>query len=246
METCSLYAFPFVFLTTLRHAFCAAQHIGITLVFISCDKHRHSLDHKRQTQPLATYRTWKPANIIHYFHHLFPIISAVIFPAASKLCSTLKTIELERYQNAAAITANYSPFTSYTTLQASLSHCPPAPHLPTTMTDFEVRQRLQTSTFGEGRQLMKWVNSLEVAERLGDPSLAMAPVGTTVIRSAPWAIYPGVSMNVPAMTASIHVADRNEVDTILSLAVKHPSYRKSSSHLPFQFGNLRLVAKYLI
>jgi peroxiredoxin len=99
------------------------------------------------------------------------------------------------------------------------------------MTDFEVRQRLQTSTFGEGKQLIKWVNSSEVAERLGDPTLAMVPVNTIVIRSAPWAIYPGVSMNVPSMTASIHIAERNEVDTILSLAVKHPSYRKSSSRL---------------
>lgn len=235
---------PLSFLTALRHAFCAtAHHIGITFLFISCDKHRHSLDHNRQTRALATYRTWKPANIIHYFHHLFPLLAPLSFSGVETTLD-LKAIHLGRFQNAAENPANSSPFITNTTLEATLSRYAPTPHLPATMTDFDVRQRLQTSTFGEGRQLMKWVNSLEVAERLGDPALAMAPVGTCIIRSAPWVIYPGVSMNVPAMTASIHLAERNELDTILSLAVKHPSYRKSSSRLPLPFGTFKKVSNY--
>jgi hypothetical protein len=95
------------------------------------------------------------------------------------------------------------------------------------MSDLEVRQRLQTSTYGESRHLIKWINSLEVLERLADPALGHCPCGTTILQSGPWVVYRGVSLNTNAMTAAIFVAERNEVDTILQVAIKHPAYRQS-------------------
>ncbi|CAG7847339.1 SubName: Full=Uncharacterized protein {ECO:0000313/EMBL:KIM34220.1} [Serendipita indica DSM 11827] len=94
-----------------------------------------------------------------------------------------------------------------------------------TMCDFDLRQRIQTSEFNEGRLLIQWINSLEVAERLADPGLAIAPSGTCIIQSQPWAIYRTPSVATNAMTASIFLAERNEADTFLTVAVKHPSYK---------------------
>ncbi|CCA67692.1 hypothetical protein PIIN_01519 [Serendipita indica DSM 11827] len=96
-----------------------------------------------------------------------------------------------------------------------------------TMCDFDLRQRIQTSEFNEGRLLIQWINSLEVAERLADPGLAIAPSGTCIIQSQPWAIYRTPSVATNAMTASIFLAERNEADTFLTVAVKHPSYSQS-------------------
>ncbi|KAG8792172.1 hypothetical protein FRC20_005570, partial [Serendipita sp. 405] len=96
------------------------------------------------------------------------------------------------------------------------------------MTDVELRQRLQTSEYNEGLLLIKWINSLDVVERLSDPGLASFPSGQCLLQSAPWAIYRNTPMVAAAaanmMTASLFIAERTEVDTILSLAVKHPSY----------------------
>jgi len=94
------------------------------------------------------------------------------------------------------------------------------------MSDLEVRQRLQTSTYGESRHLIQWINSLEVLERLADPALGQHPSGTTVLQSGPWVVYRGVSHNTNVMTAAIFIAERNEVDTILQVAIKHPAYRQ--------------------
>lgn len=113
------------------------------------------------------------------------------------------------------------------------------------MTDLEVRQRLQTSTFGEGIQLLTWINSHEVADRLADPVIAKVPGGTCVLQSPQWVIYRGTSINVSAMSASIFVAERNDLDTILSISVKLPSY--SQSLLPHSLLPLaRILSSYLI
>ncbi|KAG8806614.1 hypothetical protein FRC17_004902 [Serendipita sp. 399] len=111
------------------------------------------------------------------------------------------------------------------------------------MTDVELRQRLQTSEYNEGLLLIKWINSLEVVERLSDPNLAAFPSGQLLLQSAPWVIYRNTPMAAAAaaasnaMTASLFIAERNEVDTILSLAVKHPSYKQLAVILRLSVSN---------
>ncbi|KAG8824774.1 hypothetical protein FRC19_001068 [Serendipita sp. 401] len=109
------------------------------------------------------------------------------------------------------------------------------------MTDVELRQRLQTSEYNEGLLLIKWINSLDVVERLSDPGLASVPSGQCLLQSAPWAIYRNTPMVAAAaanmMTASLFIAERTEVDTILSLAVKHPSYKQMAVILRLSVSN---------
>jgi hypothetical protein len=95
------------------------------------------------------------------------------------------------------------------------------------MIDLDVRQRLQTSSYGEGLQLMKWIKSPEVGEKLADPALSKVVGGTCILKSGPLVTYHGPSMNVPAMSAFVYIAERNEVDTFFTINVKHPSYSKS-------------------
>lgn len=91
------------------------------------------------------------------------------------------------------------------------------------MTDLDVRQRLQTSAFGEARHIRAFITGREVAERLCDPALGMNNPNQVLISGGPWPIYPGV-LTSPAMTASLCVAERTDVDIVLAVALKHPAY----------------------
>ncbi len=110
------------------------------------------------------------------------------------------------------------------------------------MSDLEIRQRLQASTYGEGRQLVKWINSIEVVDRLSDPALGHCPCGTTILQSGPWVVCRGVSLNTNAMTAGIVVSERNDEFTVLGLAIRHPSFRTSLPSLdPHLYAPPRLI-----
>ncbi|PVG03222.1 hypothetical protein CPB86DRAFT_695448 [Serendipita vermifera] len=110
------------------------------------------------------------------------------------------------------------------------------------MIDLEVRQRLQTSSYGEGHQLMKWIKSPEVGERLADPALTKVVGGTCILKSGPLVTYHGTSMNVPAMSAYVYIAERNEVDTFFTINVVLPSYKQLAVVLRLSVSNDILCA----
>lgn len=105
------------------------------------------------------------------------------------------------------------------------------------MSDLEIRQRLQASTYGEGRQLVKWINSPEVLERLSDPSIHNYPAGTTILQSGPWVVSRNVSLNTNAMTAGILVSERNDEFTVLGVAIRHPSFQQLAVILRLPVSN---------